>query len=104
MKKPADIAILAIGVYIFHKIVLSVILLDYFSLSESLKRFTRIDILQQENFEWGTEKFFLVMEGIINLALVGTMIFLIVTRSKDSGSTRGNSLESFGAPASTSKQ
>jgi hypothetical protein len=100
MKKPADLAILAIGVYVIHQIVLSAILLDYVSFTDSLKWFTPIGPLQEDY----DGKFFDVLGGIINLALVGTMIFLIVARSKDSGSTRGNSLESFGAPASTSKQ
>lgn len=87
-------AILAIGVYVFHQLVLSVILLDYLTLTNSLKWFTPIGALQSD-FE-GTEQFFYFLEGVINLLLVGAMVFLIAKRGKDSGSTPNTSITSFG--------
>jgi hypothetical protein len=100
MKKPADLAILAIGVYVFHQIVLSTILLDYVSFSDSLKWFTPIGPLQEDY----DGKFFDVLGGIINLALLGTMVFLIIGRGKQSGSTPGASVASFGTSAANSQQ
>ncbi len=94
MKKPADLAILAIGIYVFHQIVLSVVLLDYVTFADSLKWFTPIGALQNGNSVYN------VLGGIINLALVGVMVFLIIARGKDSAPTQGVSASDFGTPAS----
>jgi len=102
MKKPSDLAILAIGIYVFHQIVLSVVLLDYYSFVDSLKWFSPIGALQS-GVE-GTEKFFFVLEGIVNLAMVGVMVFLIVSRGKQSGPTSNTSITSFGTPVSHPRQ
>jgi membrane-bound metal-dependent hydrolase YbcI (DUF457 family) len=99
MKKPADLAILAIGIYVFHQIVLSVVLLDYVTVAESLKWFTPIGPLT-EDFYGGVEKFYDVLKGIINLALVGVMVFMIIARGKDSAPTKGLSASDFGTPTS----
>ena len=94
MKKPSDLAILAIGIYVFHQIVLSVVLLDYVTVAESLKWFTPIGALQNGNSVHN------VLGGIINLALVGVMVFLIIARGKDSAPTKGVSASDFGTPTS----
>ena len=102
MKKPSDLAILAIGIYVFHQIVLSVVLLDYYSFVDSLKWFTPIGPLQSG--AEGTEKVWLVLEGIINLAMVGAMVFLIVSRGKRAEPTSNPSIASFGTPVSHPRQ
>ena len=102
MKKPGDLAILAIGIYVFHQIVLTVLLLDYWSFVDSLKWFTPIGPLQSG--AEGTEKIWYVLEGIINLALVGTMVFMIIARGKKSGNPAGSSLASFGTSSSSTPQ
>ena len=94
MKKPSDLAILAIGIYVFHQIVLSVVLLDYVTVAESLKWFTPIGALQNGSSVYN------VLGGIINLALVGVMVFLIIARGKDSAPTKGVSASDFGTPVS----
>ena len=99
MKKPSDLAILAIGIYVFHQIVLSVVLLDYVSFIDSLKYFTPIEALTAEYYG-GVEKFYDVLRGIINLALVGVMVFMIIARGKDSAPTKGLSASDFGTPTS----
>lgn len=98
MKKPADLAILAIGLYIFHQIVLSVVLLDYVNFTDALKYFTPIGALQSGM--GGGDKFYGVLGGIINLALVGAMVFMIIARGKDSAPTKGVSASDFGTPTS----
>lgn len=103
MKKPADFAILAIGIYVFHQIVLSVVLLDYVTVAESLKWFTPIGPLTVGEYG-GVEKFYDVLKGIINLALVGVMVFMIIARGKDSKPTQGVSVSDFGTSAPTSQQ
>lgn len=99
MKKTNDLAVLAIGVYVFHQIVLSVVVLDYVSFVDSLKWFTPIGALQSDFA--GAEKFFYVLEGIINLAMVGAMVFLIVSRGKQAESISNPSIASFGTSASS---
>ena len=94
MKKPSDLAILAIGIYVFHQIVLSVVLLDYVTFADSLKWFTPIGALQNGSSVYN------VLGGIINLALVGVMVFLIIARGKDSAPTKGVSASDFGTPVS----
>lgn len=105
MKKTSDLAILAIGIYVFNQIVLSVVMLDYVRFVDSLEYFTPFWALQSEaRFETGTEKLFYVLEGLINLALVGTMVFLIVSRGKQSESSSKPSIASFGTPQSPPPQ
>ena len=94
MKKPSDLAILAIGIYVFHQIVLSVVLLDYVTFADSLKWFTPIGALQNGSSVYN------VLGGIINLALVGVMVFLIIARGKDSAPAKGVSASDFGTPTS----
>ncbi len=101
MKKPADFAILAIGIYVFHQIILPVILFDYVTFIDSLKYFTPIGPLTEGYYE-GTEKFHAVLGGIINLALVGAMVFMIMARGKKSGSVQGSSAADFGTSAPSS--
>ncbi len=103
MKKSTDLAILGIGIYVFNQLVLSVALLDNYSFIDSLKSFTPIWALQEGYFE-ATTKFFFILEGVINLALVGVMAFLIVNRGKESGSTTKASITSFGTSISNSSQ
>ena len=102
MKKPADFAILAIGIYVFHQIILPVILFDYVSFIDSLKYFTPIGPLTEDYYRGGTEKFHAVLGGIINLALVGAMVFMIMARGKKSGSVQGSSAADFGTSTPTS--
>ena len=99
MKKNSDLAILAIGLYVFHQIVLSVVLLDYVTFTHSLKNFTPIEALTADYYG-GVEKFYAVLGGILNLALVGVMVFLIIARGKDSAPTQGVSASDFGTPTS----
>jgi hypothetical protein len=99
MKKSADLAILAIGLYIFHQIILPVVLFDYLSLIDSLKYFTPIGPLTGDYYS-GKEKFHAVLGGVINLALVGAMVFLIMTRGKKSAPTQGVTASDFGTPTS----
>lgn len=103
MKKPADFAILAIGIYVFHQIVLSAILSGSWSFFESIKYFTPIEALSADFFDkW--DKVYFVLEGIINLALVGVMVFMIIARGKNSGPVQGSSAADFGTSAPTSQQ
>ena len=83
MKKPADFAIIVIGINVLHHFVLSKI-----------------------NFI-----FFELLGGIINLALVGVMVSMIMARGKDSASAKGSSASAkgssaadFGTSAPTSQQ
>ena len=56
MKKPTDFAILAIGLYVFHQIILPVILFDYVSFIDSLKYFTGAQVLVTEDYYRGVQK------------------------------------------------
>jgi hypothetical protein len=71
MKKPADFAIIVIGINVLHHFVLSKI-----------------------NFI-----FFELLGGIINLALVGVMVFMIMARGKDSAPAKGSSAPAKGPSA-----
>jgi|688.fasta_scaffold143152_1 hypothetical protein len=103
MKKSSDLAIIGIGIYVFNQLVLSVALLESFSFIDSLKGFTPIWALQ-DDFFGGKARFFYILSGVINLVLVGVMAFLIVNRSKESGSTPKASITSFGTSVPNSHQ
>ena len=99
MKKISDLAIIAIGLYVVHQIILPVVLVDQVSFIDTLKYFTPIGPLTEDYYE-GKDKFYAVLGGIINLALVGVMVFMIVARGKDSKPTQGVSASDFGTPTS----
>ena len=82
------------------------ILFDYVRPIDSLKYFTPVGPFFRDfyGFGYGSGKFYSVLEGIINLALVGVMVFMIIARGKNSGSVQGSSAADFGTSAPTSQQ
>lgn len=93
MKNARLFAIIGISAYVFNSIILSTIILDYWTLGDSLKWFTPLGAILDGEYMDGSQRFIEIFGGLINIALVATLVLLLMAKDKGGSTPAGQPMQ-----------